>query len=137
MDGMAAGRWLPMTAQRALVLDVLHFARDVPLFPVERQFELGELPRLRKLAPVRISWCALFLKAYGAVAAQHAVLRRIYRRWPWPHFYQHPDPVVTIAIHRDHNGHPRLCWGRFTSPQSLSLADIQRQLDYYALAPVK
>jgi hypothetical protein len=129
--------WHAVTAERALVLDVLHYARRVPLFPVERRFELGDLPVLRRLAPQRISWCALFLKAYGLVAAEHAVLRRMYRRWPWPHFYQHPEVVITIAIHREHNGRPRLCWGRIKNPQRMPLVQIQPQLDYYASAPVE
>jgi hypothetical protein len=129
--------WRRVTAQRALVLDVLHYARGVPLFPVERPFELGELAVLRRLAPRRISWCALLLKAYGMVSADHDALRRVYRRWPWPHFYQHGEVVITIAIHREHHGHQRLCWGRITAPQQTPLVRLQEQLDYYATAPVE
>ena len=136
MDDQANG-WLPVTAERALVLDVLHYARGAPLFPVERPFDLGDLAALRRLAPERISWCALFLKAYGMVSAEHDALRRMYRRWPWPHFYQHGEVVITIAIHREHNHRPRLCWGRITDPQRTPLVRLQRQLDWYATAPVE
>jgi hypothetical protein len=136
MDEKADG-WHPVTAERALVFDVLHYARRVPLFPVERPFDLGELAVLRRLAPERISWCALFLKAYGIVSAEHAILRRTYRRWPWPHFYQHGEVVISIAVHREHNGRPRLCWGRITGPNRTPLVQLQRQLDWYATAVVE
>ncbi|MEX2176717.1 MAG: hypothetical protein WD872_20285 [Pirellulaceae bacterium] len=129
--------WRPMTAGRALVLDTLHFARRVPLFPVEQTFDLARVAALRKQSPRRISWAVLFLKAYALAAREQAVLRRAYVRWPWPHFVETSASVAMLTINRQHRGEDRLCWGRFISPESQSLASLQRRLDRYEREPVE
>jgi hypothetical protein len=118
------------------VLDTLHFARRVPLFPVERQFDLAEVASLRSRVPARISWTVLFVKAYAIVARDHAALRRAYLLWPWPHLLEFPASVAMVTINRETHGEQRLCWGRFVDPENQPLEALQRRLDWYATAPV-
>jgi hypothetical protein len=124
------------SSNRTLVLDTLHFARGVPMFPVEMEFDLQELAALRRQAGTRISWSVLFLKAYGIVVAQRPVLRQVYVPWPLPHVYGQAETVAALAIHREHQGEDRLCWGRFPHPQSSSLVEMQAALDRYQGEPV-
>src|SRR3954469_24199314 len=83
-----SSRWIPLTSHRALVLDLLHFARQVPYFPVERVFDLSEVAALRAATQPRIAWSVLFLKAFARVAVRHPDLRRFFVRWPWPHLVE-------------------------------------------------
>jgi hypothetical protein len=132
-----APRTLPITCNRALVLDVLRFARQVPLFPVEKAFELGEVAELRERSRPRISWVLLFLKAHALVARKHPPLRQAWISCPWPHLIEFPTSVATVAIQRQFRGEDRLCWGRFEQPEARSLVDLDRQLRRYQHEPVE
>lgn len=130
-------RRLPLSCNRALVLDGLHFARQVELFPVERSFDLGELADAREHSRLRISWPVLFLKAYAAVVRQQPALRRAYVRWPWPHLVEQPGISGMLVVNRQYLGEDRLCWARFDEPDQQPLAQLQRALDRYQSLPVE
>jgi hypothetical protein len=135
-DQPAKTRYFLISCNRALVLDGLHFARQVPLFPVERTFDLSEVARLRSGQAGRISWSILFLKAYAIVARGYAPLRQAYLRWPWPRLVEAPHSVGMLALNREHRGEDRICWGRFDEPENQPLARLQRQLERYQSEPV-
>lgn len=137
MPSTGKPRWLPLGMNRALVLDTLHFARRVPVFPVEAEFDLGELAALRASSVRRISWAVLFLKAFSLVAREHAELRQAYVRWPWPHFVESPTNVAMLAIAREFQREDRLCWGRFPAPDLEPVAGLQDRLDRYLNEPVE
>jgi len=122
---------LSISCNRALVLDGLHFARAVTLFPVERQFDLGDVAQLRSAQPTRISWAVLFLKAYAIVAREHAPLRQAYIRWPWPHLLESSYSVAMLAINREFQREDRLCWGRFDEPADQPLTRLHQRLEAY------
>ena len=79
----------------------------------------------------RISWVALFVKAYGLLAADIVELRQSYMCWPWPHIFQHEHSVAMVAVNRSTPTGDRLFWGRFTAPEKQTLIEIQTQLDDY------
>lgn len=97
---------------------------------------LGPLDAIRKTAPSRISWSVLFLKAYALLARETPVFRRTWMSFPWPSIYQHHTSVAMLAIQREYRGEPWLFCGRFLSPESASLPQLQRQLERYQQAPV-
>ncbi len=134
--GRCKARSLAISNNRTLILDGLHFARAVTLFPVERSFDLADVARLRERQASRVSWVVLFLKAFAIVARQHAPLRRAYINWPWPHYLESPYSVAMLAINRQHAGEDRLCWGRFNEPADQSLTALQQRLDRYTHDPV-
>src|SRR5688572_11721841 len=109
-------RWLPLTPDRSLVCDIAHFAKQIPLFPVERTFDLSEVVARRADSCPRIAWSVVFLKAYALVAANHPALRRAYIAWPWPHFVEWDDSVGMLAISREYRGVDRLFWAGFPAP---------------------
>ena len=131
-----AGRWLRIPASRSLVRDVLHLEQVVPSFSHDRIFQLAELAHCRDQAAQRIAWPILFIKAYAQMAADHPVLRQCYMRLPWPHLYEHPQQVATLAIHRQHDDQDWLMWGRFIDPQLHTLPELQEKLDQYRQQPV-
>jgi hypothetical protein len=119
-----------------MVCDLLHFARQVPLCPLERSCDLWKVAEARAQAPRRIAWSILFLKAYAMVARDYAPLRQAYLRWPWPHLYEHPASVAMLAINRGKGESERLYWGRFKHPESEPLTELQARLDQYKTEPV-
>jgi hypothetical protein len=130
-------QWLPIASDRAIVLDILHFARQVPVFPVERTFDLARLAALRAATRPRIAWSVLFLKAYSLVAARQPVLRRAFVRWPWPHFIQSPENIGLVAVHREHYGNSRLCWASFQHPDERKLVELNGHLRWYQTKPIE
>lgn len=116
---------------RAIVLDVLRCARNVPSFPVERTFDVNEIADARQQASPRISWTALFTRAYGLASREHPQLRQMFVSWPMARVYQSPRCVISVAINRQLDSGERLFFGRLYDPDSRSLVDIQRDLDHY------
>jgi hypothetical protein len=98
--GEPYGRRLPLSLPRRIIGDLLHFARQVPSVPVQRRMNLAPLVAARDQAVPRPSWCALFTKAYALVAANRPGLRRAYLSFPWPHLYEHPCSIASVAIER-------------------------------------
>src|SRR4051794_16307716 len=110
-------RTIPLGSQRSLVLDIAHFARQVPVFPVERTFDLAALASLRTATQPKIAWPALYLKAHALVAARRPELRQAFLPWPWPRLIEWPASVGTIVVAREDQGQERLCWARFDRPE--------------------
>ncbi len=136
MAKFPAGRWLKIPPSRALVRDVLHLERAVPSIAHDRTFQLAELVQCRDECALKIAWPILFIKAYAQMAANHPVLRQCYMRWPWPHLYEYPHQLATLAIHRRHDDQDWLLWGQFMNPQQHSLSDLQEKLEQYQQQPV-
>ncbi len=126
-----------LSLNRSLVLDIARFARGVPLFPIERAFELGTLSRLRNESGVRISWPVLLIKAFAIVAERIPTLRQAYIGWPWPHVQECSHSAAMVTVNRQFGGEDRLCFGRFVEPDKSSLVDLQLQLDDYRNQPVE
>jgi hypothetical protein len=116
---------------RALVSDILHFHQAIPTCAQDRLIPLAELDELRRGLRNRISWPAIFLKAFSAVAVQHPKLRQTWRSWPWPHIFQHESAWGTVAVSRRFREDDWLFWGQFESPESTELEEIQEKLDRF------
>jgi hypothetical protein len=128
---------VPISINRRLVLDGLHYARNVPLYPVEKVVDLAEVAALRKQTDRRISWAIIFVKAYALAAKRHPPLRQMYVRWPWPHFIESPLSTAMIVVNREFRGENRICWGRLMRPEERPLVDLQQRLDGYQNKPVE
>jgi hypothetical protein len=98
--GEPRGRRLPLSLPRRLIGDLMHFAQKIPSVPVQRRMNIAPLVAARQLARPRPSWCALFTKAYAMVAEKRPQLRRAYLSFPWPHLYEHPISIASIAVER-------------------------------------
>ncbi len=121
-----------------MVLDICRASRTVPSFPVDRWMQLGELNQARRDCSTRISWAALFVKAWGLVSAEVPQLRQCYVSYPWGYLYEHPISIATISVHRrcPNETSDRLIWCRIREPEHFSLAGIQNEIDHSQRDPI-
>ncbi len=132
---MARDKRLLLPNSRALPSDIATMACRVPTSRIDLWMNLSGLAAVRASASPRVSWAALFIRAYGLVTDQMPCLRQTYWRWPFPHIYQHAQSVAMLAVQRDES-RPRLCWGRVANPAALPLTAIQSWIDRYQTEPV-
>ncbi len=131
MKKMVDGTTRSFPSERALVLDIVRAAQNVPTFGVEKWFELDELAAVRLRTKKRISWAVLFIKALGIAGRKVAELRQCYLPYPWPRLHQATFSVISLSINRHIEGCDRLFWGRFPRPEARRLNEVQYQLDRY------
>lgn len=98
---------------------------------------LGDLADARNQSPIRISWSALFIKAWAEVSSRHSIIRQTWRDWPWPHIFQHHESVANLAVSRQHDDEDWLFWGLIRSPEQQSLVDIQATIDTFNNSPIE
>src|SRR5262245_42106619 len=98
------GKRLKLSPQRKLIIEMLHHARKIPSIPVARPMNVSAAAAARTRLANPPSWTALFVRGYGLVAQRVPEIRRAFIRWPWPHLYEHPFSVATVAIERDWGG---------------------------------
>ncbi len=135
MSEQRNGRRFAVPASRRLTWDLLHFNRRVPLCGHDRLCDLATVAEARRACGVRISWPALFLKAFALVAQEVPELRQTWYRWPWAHLFQHSHSVGIITVQRQYQQQPWLFWGKIASPDSLSLAEVQQRMDRFRDEP--
>jgi hypothetical protein len=119
-----AGRNLPLSPLRRLVVDHQHFCGSVPGATVERSLSLARLRDARQACAPRPSWCAIFLKAMGVVGARHPRFRQAFLPFPRPHLYEHPDNVANFTVERSHQGEDALFFVQVRRPERRSLAEL-------------
>jgi hypothetical protein len=118
------------------LVDLLHFAAQIPTVPVQRRMALAEVAAAREKLSVRVSWVALFLKAYSQVADDLPHLRRAYVGLPWPHLREYPKNVASVAIEREYENESCVFFARIADPASLPLSEIHSRLRQFAEAPI-
>lgn len=131
------GRNLPLSLPRRFVCDLLHFAQKIPTVPVERRMHLAPVVAARQAAAPRPSWCAIFTKAYGLVAARHPELRRAYLSFPRPHLYESAINVASIAIGRRFGDEYAVFPARIRSPEQRSLRDLDTRIRELQHLPIE
>jgi hypothetical protein len=131
------GRNLPLSLPRRFIGDLVYFARRVPSVPVERRMDLAPVVAARRLAQPRPSWCAIFTRAYGFVAATFPELRRAYLSFPQPHLYEHPANVASVAVERRLGDEDAVLFGHARSPEKLTLVELDTQLRLWKEQPVE
>jgi hypothetical protein len=123
-----AGRKLPLSLSRRFVGDLVRCARAVPLLTIQRRMNLADIAAARREAFGRPGWCALFTRAYAAVAAHRPELRRAYVSYPRPHLYEHPHNIAAVAVTRPVGDEEGLFFYPLHSPEQQTLREIDRQL---------
>ena len=131
------GRRVRLPKSRRLVVDLLKFSKKVPSQPLVRNCNLSELVKLRRQALPKVSWPAMFMKAYAIMSARHPNLRRLFMPWPWAHLHEHPYTVGRMTVARMHEGEEWVLFCRIVQPETLSLVDLQQQLHDAKNLPVE
>lgn len=131
------GRAVPLTAPRRFIIDLLHFAKQVPSVPVSRDMDVSALVAARASHPTRPSWALLFMKAYALVCEKNPPLRRALLTFPWSRLYEHPISVCALALEREYQGEEGIFVGLFRGPEVPSLVRLQEPLEWYRKTPLQ
>lgn len=133
---LPSGRSLSLSRGRRFVVDVMHFARSVPLVAVERRICIPEVAAARLAAEPKPGWYPLFLKAFGLAALEVADFRRCYLTFPWPRLYEHGESVAAVTIERELDGEPAVFIFQVTHPETTPLHEIDARLKRMKSAPL-
>ena len=90
-----------ISLSRRVIVDLMRASAGVPFVAVRRTLAIGRLAAARKALPNRPAWATIFAKAFAILASEQPVLRRVYLKWPWPHFYEFPQTVAMIVVAPD------------------------------------
>jgi hypothetical protein len=131
------GSFIPITGPRRFVIDLVHFARQVPSTPVSRTVNVSALFQPRIAHPSRPSWALIFMKAYALVGENHPPLRRALLEFPWPRLYEHPWMNCALAIERSYRGEHGVFVGLFRAPEQQSISQLQDALSWYKNQPLE
>jgi hypothetical protein len=131
------GKSLPITGPRRFIIDLIHFARQVPSTPVARTVNVSALFGPRADHPGRPSWAVIFMKAYAMVGANHPPLRRALLQFPWSRLYEHPSINCALAIERSYQGEPGVFVGLFRAPEQQTITQLQEALSWYKHQPLE
>ena len=123
---------------RETVLDILTLSQRIPSFPVLRKMNLAKVDQARSSCPSRVGWTCLFGRAYAMVCDELPELRDLYVSYPMRHLSRHPHSVCSVSVQRkDDQVVERLIWGRWVAAESMTLLDLQKQLDDFRNAPLQ
>ena len=122
-----SGRIKLSSARRGMAA-FLSYAQRIPTIPVARHMKLASLVQARALLASRPSWSAIFIWTYARVCTEFANLRRVWVSWPRPYLYEHPHPVCTVAIEREHEGERIVLGGHINHPEEACLDEIEEHL---------
>jgi len=137
VDSSIQGKWISLSPQRRFVCDLLHFAKAVPSVPSERRMRLADVVEARAASEQRISWCAIFIKAYSIVSAARPELRRAYIPVPWGHLYEHPINVASFSVERTYRGEDGVFFAQVPRPETLSLSELDALVRHHKTEPIE
>jgi hypothetical protein len=122
---------------RVFILDLMHASMRVPFISLSRPFEIGPLMAARAQAASPPGWAAVFVKAFAVVAKEEPVLRTLYVKLPWPHFFELPRSVAMVAVARVEDGEECILPEKVPAPEERPLAEIDAQIRHAKTAPLQ
>ena len=114
----------------------MRFSRNIPRITVQRRMNLGPVVQARQGLDPRPSWTAIFLKGYALLSQETPELRRAYVKLPWPHLYEYPSTIASLAYEREHGGERVVLLDRIKRPESRSLDQLARKIRASQSRPV-
>jgi hypothetical protein len=122
---------------RHLVIDLMHASIRVPFVSLRRTLNIRQLTEARALVAQPPGWAAIFVKAFSLVAKDEPLLRTLYAKWPWPHFYELPRSVGMIAIARVEDGQDCVLPQKVAAADELPLTGIDALIRHAADTPIE
>jgi hypothetical protein len=122
---------------RRFIVDLMRASMRVPFVSLSRPLDVGPLMAARAKAPAPPGWTAVFVKAFGIVAKDEPVLRTLYMKLPWPHFFELPRSIAMVAVARLEAGEECILPEKILSPDERPLADIDAQIRHAKNAPLE
>ena len=114
----------------------MRFSRTIPRITVQRRMNLDPVVQARKGLDPRPSWTAIFLKGYALLSQETPDLRRAYVKLPWPHLYEYPSSIASLAYEREHGSERVVLLDRIKRPESRSLDQLARKIRASQSRPV-
>src|ERR1700710_2247683 len=109
---------------RRFIADLMHASMRVPFVSLRRTLNVRQLIEARAAAVPNPGWAAIFAKAFCLVARDEPVLRTLYIKWPWPHFYELPRSVGMVAVARVEDGQDCVLPQRVHAADEMPLAEV-------------
>jgi hypothetical protein len=131
------GRWIPLSLPRRFISDLVYFSKLAPLTTIQRTVQLSAVVTARQRVQPRPGWCSLLTKAYSFAAAQRPPLRQAYMPWPWPHLYEHPLSVASVAVERRYGEEDAVFFMHLRNPHEQTLTAIEAHLARCKTDPVE
>jgi hypothetical protein len=125
-----------ISTPRRLIADIMHASIGVPFVSLRRSLDIRQLLEARALAARPPGWAAIFVKAFCLVAKDEPLLRTVYAKWPWPHFYELPRSVGMVAIARVEDGQDCVLPEKIPAADKLALTEIDAQIQHAKGAPI-
>ena len=122
---------------RRFLIDFMHASVRVPAIGFSRPLDIGPLMAARAKAKPAPGWAAVFVKAFAIVARDEPVLRTLYVKLPWPHFFELPRSVAMVAVARTEDGEEFILPEKVTSPEDLPLSEIDARIRRAKNAPLE
>jgi len=122
---------------RRFLIDFMHASVRVPAISFSRPFDIGPLMAARAKAKSPPGWAAVFVKSFAIVAKEEPVLRTLYVKLPWPHFFEMPRSVAMVAVARTEDGEDFILPEKVASPEDLSLSEIDARIRRAKNAPIE
>jgi hypothetical protein len=121
---------------RIFIIDLMHASMRVPVISFSRQIDVGPFMAARAKAKAPPGWAAVFVKAFAIVARDEPVLRTLYVKLPWPHFFELPRSIAMVAVARVEDGEEFILPEKVPAPEERSLADIDAAIRRAKNAPI-
>jgi hypothetical protein len=122
---------------RRFIVDLMRASMRVPFVSLRRTLDIGPLLEARALAAPSPGWAAIFVKAFALVAKDQPVLRTLYAKWPWAHFFELPRSVAMVAIARVEDGQDCILPEKVAAPEELTLTEIDARIRRAKQAPIE
>lgn len=130
------GRYFRPTTGRILVDELMRHSHNVPLVAVQRAMNIKPAIDARNQSDPKISWVAIFAKAYSVAALQIPQLRHAWVRFPWARIYEHPHSEAAIIVEREYEGEKCVFTSTIRSPEATALQKINGHIRRFRDAPV-
>lgn len=130
------GQSVPVTPGRRLVAELMRQSRHVPLVTVRREFSVPALADVRAEGRPRISWVALFGRAYALVAQKHVHLRRSWISFPYGRIYEHPVSEGVVLVEREWQGEELVLGAKLRAIEEMPLPLFNRHLRRFRTEPL-
>jgi hypothetical protein len=125
-----------ISTPRRFIIDLMRASAGVPFVSLSRPLNVRQLVEARAASARPPGWAAIFVKAFCLVAKDEPVLRTLYAKWPWPHFYELPRSIAMVAIARV-EGEECVLPERLARADELPLTEIDAQIRRAKDAPIE
>jgi hypothetical protein len=122
---------------RRFLADLMHASISVPFVSLRRTLHIRQLIEARGMMAQPPGFAAIFVKAFCLVARDEPVLRTLYAKWPWPHFYELPRSVGMIAIARVEDGQDCVLPQKVAAADELPLTEVDALIRHAADTPIE